>query len=44
VRARTPAHLAASRRVLEKTGFRQTGETEARGEQVADYVRAAPQR
>jgi [ribosomal protein S5]-alanine N-acetyltransferase len=44
VRARTPAHLAASRRVLEKTGFRQTGEATESGEQVADYVRAAPQR
>jgi RimJ/RimL family protein N-acetyltransferase len=44
VRARTPAHLAASRRVLEKTGFRQTGESQAGGEQVADYARAAPQR
>ena len=44
VRARTPAHLAASRRVLEKTGFRQTGEASVNGEQVADYARAAPQR
>ncbi len=43
VRARTPAHLAASRRVLEKTGFRQTGEADAGGEKIADYVRAAPQ-
>ncbi|MCH8490393.1 MAG: GNAT family N-acetyltransferase [Oceanicaulis sp.] len=43
VRARTPAHLAASRRVLEKTGFRLTGEADKGSEKIADYVRAAPQ-